>query len=239
MVVVRASMDIGLYVVKPDLYSAALNKLSSAASSGDLEAVAAEQKQAKFGNLDGKVQVKKVNSVQWVEADYRTTLDKGDEIKTADDGAARITFADGTTYTVKPGTFITVEENSMGRERPSSSAVRINTGQVDLTTPRYSSPDSRAAVSTEDANAQLRSNSRMAGNNDPVKKESEIWVSGGTAQVVRGAEKIHLAPWEKATIPIGRPIQRSNVLAPPDSAGPLNLAPITAEHPTISSVHFE
>ncbi len=239
ILVALAIIAVVLYVVKPDLYSAALDKLSSAAGSGDPETVAAEQKQAKFVNLDGKVQVKKVNSVQWVEADYRTTLDKGDEIKTADDGAARITFADGTTYTVKPGTFITVEENSMGRERPSSSAVRINTGQVDLTTPRYSSPDSRAAVSTEDANAQLRSNSRMAVKNDPVKKESEIVVSGGTAQVVRGAEKIDLAPWEKATIPIGRPIQRSNVLAPPDLAEPLNLAPIIAENPKISPVHFE
>ena len=74
-------------------------------------------------NLDGKVQVKKFNSVQWVDADFKTTLDKGDQIQTSGDGAARITFADGTTYTVKAGTFITVEENTMGQERPSSSAV--------------------------------------------------------------------------------------------------------------------
>jgi len=30
----------------------------------------------KVCNLDGKVQVKKVNSVQWVTADYRMSLDK-------------------------------------------------------------------------------------------------------------------------------------------------------------------
>ena len=47
-------------------------------------------------NLDGRVQVKKVNSVNWVEADYHTALDKGDLVQTGSDGAARITFADGT-----------------------------------------------------------------------------------------------------------------------------------------------
>ena len=39
-------------------------------------------RQARFVNLDGKVQVKKVNSVQWVNADYQLTLDKGDLIQT-------------------------------------------------------------------------------------------------------------------------------------------------------------
>jgi hypothetical protein len=234
----------GMFLAKPDWYSFAYKKftnaVNNAVSNTDGEAAGSDPKQAKFVNLDGKVQVKKVNSVQWVEADYRTTLDKGDEIKTSDDGAARITFADGTTYTVKPGTFITVEENTMARERPSSSAVRINIGQVDLATPNFSSPDSKAAVSTEDANAQLRSNSRMAVKNDPAKQESEIVVSSGSAHVQRGGEKIDLAPWEKATIPNGGGvIQKSNVLAPPDLVEPLNLAPIIAENPKVSPVRFE
>jgi len=43
----------------------------------------------KFVNLDGKVQVKKVNSVQWVDADFHTVLDKGDLIQTGQDGIAR------------------------------------------------------------------------------------------------------------------------------------------------------
>jgi len=32
-------------------------------------------RQARFVNLDGKVQVKKVNSVEWQSADYQLTLD--------------------------------------------------------------------------------------------------------------------------------------------------------------------
>src|SRR6266566_4172195 len=229
----------GVLLAKPDLYSAAVAKLNSKLSNVTPEPVEADQKNAKFVNLDGKVQVKKVNSVQWVEADYRTSLDRGDLVQTGSDGAARITFADGTTYTVKPDTLVTVEENSTDNSKPTSVAVRINVGQVDLTTPNWSSPNSKAAVSAEDATAQLHSNSRAAVKSDPEKKESEFVVSSGSAQVQRGQQTIDLAPWEKATISKGGPIQKSNVLAPPDLVEPLNLAPITAENPRLYPVHFE
>jgi hypothetical protein len=227
-----------LSLTLPNWYSAAYSKLSDAVSNPGTENLSVEQRQAKFVNLDGKVQVKKVNSVQWVEADFHTALDKGDLIQTGSDGAARITFADGTEYTVKSDTLVTVEENSMGNDRPTSVAMRINTGAVDLATPNWSSPDSKAAVSVEDATAQLHSNSRAAVKADPEKKENEIVVSGGSAEVQRGQEKIELTQWQKANISVGSPIQKSNVLAPPDLAEPLNLAPIIVEHPKTSSVHF-
>src|SRR5206468_4026764 len=83
------------------------------------------------------------------------------------------------------------------------------------------------------------SNSRAAVKSDPEKKESEIVVSSGSAQVQRGQEKIDLAPYEKLTIPKGGPIQKSTVLAPPDLVEPLNLSPITAENPRLYPVHFE
>jgi hypothetical protein len=216
-----------------------IKKLDKAVSDPEMETQAADLKHAKFVNLDGKVQVKKVNSVQWVEADYRTSLDKGDLVQTGSDANARITFADGTTYTVKPDTLVTVEENSTENDKPTSVAMQINHGQVDLATPNWSSPDSRAGVSAEDAHAQLRSNSRAAVKSDPEKKESEIVVSSGSAQVQRGQEKIDLAQYEKLTIPRGGPVQKTMVLAPPDLVEPLNLSPITAENPRVYPIHFE
>jgi FecR protein len=235
-----AIISAGLYLVKPDLYQVMLKKIDKAVSDPENESQASDQKHAKFVNLDGKVQVKRVNSVQWVDADYRTSLDRGDLVQTGADANARITFADGTTYTVKPDTLVTIEENSTESDRPTSVAVGIiNHGQVDLATPNFSSPESKAALSTEDANAQLHSNSRVIVKNDPEKKESEIVVSSGHAQVQRGQERIDLAPWEKATISKGNPIQKSTVLAPPDLVEPLNLAPITAENPRLYPVHFE
>ena len=228
-----------LYIAVPDWYSATFRKISNTIDSNDSESLAISQNQAKFVNLDGKVQIKKVNSVQWVEADFRTTLDKGDLVQTGSDSIARISFGDGTFYTVKSDTLITVEENSTSSNKPTSVAVRINTGAVDLATPNWTSPGSRAAVSVEDATAQLNSNSRAAVKADPEKKENEIVVSGGSAEVQRGTERVELSQHQKVTMPTGGPLTKSDVPAPPSLIEPLNLAPIIGENPKTTSIHFE
>ena len=105
-----------LYLIYPEAYSGAITRISQALGAGAPSTAQLTAKQAKFVNLDGRVQIKKVNSVQWVAADYRMALDKGDLIQTSGDGVARITFADGTTYTVQSDTLVTVEENSVGRD---------------------------------------------------------------------------------------------------------------------------
>jgi hypothetical protein len=167
------------------------------------------------------------------------TLDKGDMVQTGTDGYARVTFADGTFYTVKPGTLITVEENSMASNKPTSVAVRINTGAVDLSTPNWASPGSKAAVSVEDAKAELRPNSRAAVKTDKDTKESEIVVSNGSAQVQRGQEQVEVTQYQRAIIPTAGSISKSDVLAPPDLLEPINLTPIIVENPRTASVHFE
>lgn len=227
-----------LYLLNPNIYIEAYDKFAKSITS-DSDAPTITQTQAKFVNLDGKVQVKKVNSVNWVDADFHTTLDKGDQIQTSADGAARITFADGTTYTVKSGTFITVEENSMGRERPSSSGVRISTGQVDLRTPNWTSPDSKAAVSVDTTTAQVHSNSHADVTADPEHKDDEIVVSSGSAEVQRGQEKVEIGQYQKAVFSATGPITKSDVLAPPDLILPRNFEPLIVENPKTASLHFE
>ncbi len=228
-----------LYLIVPGVFTSITDRVSKAVGNVDAGSVGNSQTQAKFVNLDGRVQVKKVNSVQWANADYRTSLDKGDLIQTSSEGAARIMFADGTTYTVKSDTLVTVEENSMGNNKPTSVAMRINVGAVDMGTPTWSSPNSKAAVSAEDSTFQLRPNSRASVKNDPAAKETDIVVSSGSAQVQHGREKIEVQQWEKATIPSGGTIQKTTVLAPPDLILPRNLEPITAEFPKAAAVHFE
>jgi len=228
----------GMFIVFPSMYSAVTRKISTAMESNDPDNATGAPTQAKFVNLDGRVQVKKVSSVQWADADYRTALDKGDLVQTGADGYARVAFADGTNYTVKPGTLITVEENSMASSKATSVAVRINTGAVDLSTPNWASPGSKAAVSVEDAKAELRPNSRAAVKSDQDTKESEIVVSNGSAQVQRGRDRIELTQYQKADIPPGGPITKSDVLAPPELLEPINLTPIIVENPRIAAVHF-
>jgi hypothetical protein len=229
----------GVYLAKPDLYKQLLKKIDEHVSDPENEALTADQKHAKFVNLDGKVEVKKVDSVQWVTADFRTSLDKGDQIKTGSDGDARITFADGTTYTMKPDSLVGVEENSTENNKPSSSAIGIRTGTVNWATPTFTLNESKAQVRVEDTKAELGSNSRGAVKADPENKSSEIVVSSGSAQVQRGQEKIDLSQYEKVTIPSTGGFQKSNVLAPPDLVAPLNLSPIIAENPKTSPVRFE
>jgi hypothetical protein len=103
----------------------------------------------------------------------------------------------------------------------------------------WSSRDSQAAVSVEDATAFMKQNSRATVKNDPNKNEHEITVATGAAEVQRGGEKIELTQWEKVTLPPSGTMQKSNVLAPPGLIAPLNLAPIISEHPKTATVHFE
>jgi hypothetical protein len=228
----------GLYVAMPDWTEILTKKVNSAIGNTENENLTISQTQAKFVNLDGRVQVKKVNSVTWVDADYHTALDKGDLIQTGSDGAARMTFGDGTEYTVKAESIVTVEENNVTKEQ-SNTAVRINTGQVDLATPSWSSPNSKAAVSVEDATAMVQQNSRATVKNDPKNNEHEIVVNTGAAEVRRGAEKIELTQWEKVSFPSGGPTLKSNVLAPPALIAPLNLAPVISENPKTAQIRFE
>ena len=156
----------GFYTIHPEWYSDAVERMSRTPGSDASRRGPVAQNQARFVNLDGKVEVKKANSVSWENADYRTTLDKGDLIRTGGDGAARITFVDGTTYTVKNDSFVTVEENSVDRDRATSVGVHISSGAVDLATGTWQSPGSKAEVSFANARASLQENSRAAVRSD-------------------------------------------------------------------------
>src|SRR5258707_11417107 len=231
-----------LYLIYPEAYSGAMAKVSKTLGASANANAELTTKQAKFVNLDGKVQVKKVNSVQWVAADYRMALDKGDLIQTSGDGAARITFADGTTYTVQSDTLVTVEQNSVGRDSETRVAMHITSGAVDLTTGTWDSPKSKAEVSFSNAVASVQQNSRAAVRTDPKTSEGEITVSAGTAQLstTDGRQHVDIGRWERVTVPSsGGTVVKTNVLAPPDLAQPLNLQPLIVADPKRAPVRFE
>jgi hypothetical protein len=235
LILAAALIFVCVYFVFPSAYAYVVKKVSEAGQP-DPNAVDVAQSKIKFVALDGKVQVKKVNSVQWVDADYHTVLDKGDLIQTGGDGIARIAFADSTSYVVNRQTLITVEENNVTREQ-TSSAVHINVGQVDLST--APSPNSHATVITEEFRAIVRPNTHASVTTDPNTKEGEISITNGSAQVQRGEDKMEVGTYQKATIPATGAITKSDVLAPPDLSEPRNLAPIVAENPKTAGIHFE
>jgi len=228
------------YLVFPDQSSKLLNTISDAIGRPDPGVAATlSARQARFVNLDGRVQVKKANSVQWVNADYQITLDKGDLIQTGTDGMARIAFADGTTYTVKGDTYVTVEENFVGQDHPTQVAVHMTSGQVDLRTGAWPVPGSKAEVSFENAVASARANSSMAVRSNPETNEQQVTVDSGSAELERGNEHVDIGAFQRATIPAGGgAIVKTQVLAPPELVEPLNLQPIIVADPKHDPVHF-
>jgi hypothetical protein len=226
------------YFVFPEASGSVLERFAAALERANATTGPVSTRQARFVNLDGKVQVKKVNSVQWADANYQTALDKGDLVQTGSDGAARVSFADGTTYTVKADTLVTVEENLVAQDSASRVGVHISSGAVDLTTGKWEKPGSKAEVTFENAVASLRANSHAAVRSDPYMKEHEITVSAGSAELERSGEKLEIAQWQKAEFPSGGPVTRSEVLAPPELVEPLNLQPIIVADPKKTAIAF-
>ena len=136
-----------------------------------------------------------------MNADYQLSLDKGDLIQTGGEGVARIQFADGTTYTVKGDTLVTVEDNVVQQDHASKVGVHISSGQVDLATGSWEIPGSKAEVSFENAVASVRANSRAAVRSDPTTNQQEITVDNGSAELNRGGEHLDIGQWERASFP--------------------------------------
>jgi hypothetical protein len=226
------------YFSFPDVFSKLVKRLNEAVSAHDAGVATINARQARFVNLDGKVQVKKVNSVEWQSADYQLTLDKGDLIQTGPEGVARMAFADGTTYTVKGDTLVTVEENIVEQDHASQVGVHITSGQVDLATGTWEVPGSKAEVSFENAVASLRANSRAAVSSDPTTKEQQITISSGSAELDRGGEHVDIGQSQRITFPTGGQMTKTDVLAPPQLDQPLNLQALTVADPKHDPVHF-
>lgn len=225
---------VGWYLVHRASFEAVLNKLTESVSGSTAAPPPVASNQARFVQLDGRVEVRKLGSSEWRAADHQMALDKGDVIRTSGDGIARISFANGTTYVVKPDTLITVESNTVGQNQQQTRvAVQINTGAVDLST-----TTSRAEVSFENVTAQVRENSRAAVRTDSETQQHEITVQSGGADVQRGGQRVQLGQLERASFPTGGEITISRVLGSPELTSPLNQQPISADEPERYPVEF-
>ncbi len=228
-----------IYLMNPAWINSALDHLDRVVSGDGASRAAAAPGQVRFVNLDGAVQVKKVSSVTWQNAGLGITLDKGDVIQTGPDGLAKLAFPDGTTYTVKGDTLVIVEENSVGRDHATNVSVRISSGAVDLATPTWDSPGSKAQVKVADATASMNQNSRAAVHSESGGTQGEVTVLTGGAQVQQGNQTVSLERWQRASVNSGGTITKTNVLGPPDLVAPLNLQPLIEPDPKQASIHFE
>ncbi|HEY4839292.1 MAG TPA: hypothetical protein VIH72_11835 [Candidatus Acidoferrales bacterium] len=238
--VLALALAIGvIYLMNPAWVDKVIGRVEQKFAGSEADAGPLTPGQVRFVSSNGSVQVKKMNSVTWTNAEPGNTLDKGDLIRTGGDGLARLSFPDGTTYTVKADTFVTVEENSVAKDKSTNVAVHISSGAVDLTTPAWDSPRSTAGVSFADARASMKENSRAAVHSDGKTNEGDITLMAGGADVKTPTGSVSLNKWEKAAVAPGAGIVKSNVLAPPDLVAPLNMQPLIEPDPKQAKISFE
>ena len=241
-IVLAILLMIGIvYLISPKFVVKTVTQgLELVASSPNARPSATSRKEAHFVNLDGNVRVKKASSLQWMRADFNTSLERGDFVQTGSDGVARIIFADGTNYTLKPDALIVVEES---REDPvtraTKVAVQVTSGAVDLATGHYETPGSTSQVSFADAVATLNEESRAMVRNDPDKNVHEITMDTGQAQVTRGSTSIQLGQYEQVSFAAEQAgLVRSKVIAPPALLTPPNMELLQVTEPKATELVF-
>jgi hypothetical protein len=172
--------------------------------------------QAHFINIDGVVRVKKASSNTWVTADYSLALEKNDVVQTADEGIARVRFADGTNYTVKPDSLIVIQENSVNESQQAKVAVQVTTGTVDLATAGAMARGSKSQVIVAGATATFSPESAGEVQNDPLNDQHSILVKKGGAEVQRGSEDLKIGENEKLAFTTDSPnMVKTKEIGPP------------------------
>lgn len=195
------------------------------------------QKQARFLNIEGTVSVKKANAFAWVTATPNLALDKGDVVRTSSEGNARIAFADGALYTMRPDTLVVVEENSSSpSSRSTKVSVNVTSGEVDLATTKFAG---ESKVTFANAVARVGQDSRANVKNDPKSQLSQITVRQGQSEVLRGTERMVLGAYEQASFRgnAGR-MSRTRVMGPPIPTMPSDKAPVVAGEGAKAEVTF-
>lgn len=176
-------------------FGKALNKVGGSATSSASGTEPGPQ-QAHFTNIDGNVRVRKASNNTWVAADYSLALERGDVVQTSPEGVAKVVFTDGTNYTVKPGSLITIQENSVNAALQTKVTVQVTTGKVDLNTTALNS-GSKSQIIVNDATATLASETSAEVVNDRAADQQSIMVRRGSGEVTREGQTVPLENYTK------------------------------------------
>jgi Glucodextranase, domain B len=197
----------------------ALNKMGVNAG-GTGSTPDAGPQQAHFTNIDGNVRVRKSSTNAWVVADYSLALERGDVVQTSPEGVAKVVFTDGTNYTLKPGSLITIQENSVNAAQQTRVAVQVTTGKVDLATSTLVS-GSRSQVIVNDATATIASESSAEVVNDIPGDHHEILIKKGSGEVNREGQTVPLESYTKASFSSNsKEMVKTKELQPPTLISP-------------------
>ncbi|MBI2816632.1 MAG: hypothetical protein HYX72_06805 [Acidobacteria bacterium] len=237
LIIVMAVVGTLLTILYPQWWRVLLNTVSGKPAAATHTAGDAARK-ARFTNLEGSVRVRKANQVQWTAATVSMDLEQGDTVQTLRDGLARIAFADGALFVVKPDTLIVLEADATRSDDRTLAnvAVQVTSGVVDLSTSRGAG-DSR--VRFANAEARIYQQSRAMVTNNPETNLHQITISKGGARVTRGGEQLELGEYEQASFagPETR-MAKTKIVAPPILLTPANAAPVVMSGASSVEVEF-
>jgi hypothetical protein len=188
--------------------------------------------QAHFTNIDGNVRVRKASTNNWIVADYSVALERGDVVQTSPEGVAKVVFTDGTNYTVKPGSLITIQESSMNSAQQTKIKVEVTTGKVDMATSTLMG-GSKSQVIVGDALATIASDSSAEVVNDNRADQHEILVKKGSGEVTREGQTVPLESYTKAAFSSNsKEMIKSKVLQPPTLISPAPMQNVFVDQAT-------
>jgi hypothetical protein len=227
MVLVGVAMYFMFPTQVKDLLNAAQNQISKwAGTPQPVQQVKAGPQQANFTAIEGTVRVKKASSNSWINAEQTTPLERGDVVQTASDGIARINFADGSNYVVKPDSLIVIEENSMNNQQQTNVSVQVTTGTVDLSTPSYTA-GSKSDVKVAGAVAAVAPESSAQVRSDPKSDQFSLLAKKGSLDVTRNGETVKLTDYDKVAFATeSEHMIKTKELAPPTLIAPSNMLPL-------------
>jgi hypothetical protein len=136
-----------------------------------------------FYSLEGRVQVQRVGKSEWQTAQQRMPVFDGDFVQTGHDGSAEILFEDGSLYKIGPDSLLEIHHRIATTDTPG--AIKMVVGRIAV----YTS-DSPSTVTTDAADTEIDSDSRVAVGVDGVDRKTTVSTFKGRALVrnPRGVE---------------------------------------------------
>lgn len=158
---------------------------------------------AQFTTIEGNVQVKRAGTLEWLAAGKSMQLRQNDLVRTGANGAAEIRFADGTLFTVRPDSLITIEESSQNPvSRQQRVSLSIQSGEANFQTASAAGLG-RTTISTPTvrttAAAETTGNIQVA---ESGATGLRVFRGGVEAQT-RGGQRVALASNEGVTVDAG------------------------------------
>ncbi|HYB53399.1 MAG TPA: FecR domain-containing protein, partial [Thermoanaerobaculia bacterium] len=146
---------------------------------------------ASFISIEGDVSLQSAGRSTFEPARQRQPLFDGDFIKTGRNGSAEIMFADGTLYTLRPGSLFEVHRPSLSDA--AGSQVKIVSGVINVFT-----AGSASKISTDAATADVDRDSRAALDVEKGEK-TDVTTFRGKTTVSTGRQTVVLAERERVS----------------------------------------